>query len=218
LIGYFQNQIIYDGDSLQYIENLSDFVFNMIYENYQYVDSVLYADSVAEAYAGNHTSTIYYGKFWEIAKNFTIGLFQKASHRLACVIYTEWINAGGSSTVISDNNNLLANFTLLQNYPNPFNPSTKIKYSVPMNPPSSPFTKGGSGDSRGGFVTLKVYDILGNEIETLVNEEKPAGTYEITWYAEQLSSGVYFYQFRAVDPSTGSGQAFIETRKMLLLK
>ena len=77
LIGNFQSQIIYDGDSLQYIENLPDFVFNMIYENYQYVDSVLYADSAAEAYAGNHNSTAYYNKFWEIAKNFTIGLFKK---------------------------------------------------------------------------------------------------------------------------------------------
>ncbi len=47
------------------------------------------------------------------------------------------------------------------------------------------------------FVTLKVFDALGNEIETLVNEEKPAGTYEITWYAEQLPSGVYFYQIKS---------------------
>ena len=59
-------------------------------------------------------------------------------------------------------------------------------------------------------VVFKVFDVLGNEIETLVNEEKPAGTYEITWYAEQLPSGVYFYQLKA-----GS---FVETKKMLLLK
>ena len=85
-------------------------------------------------------------------------------------------------------------FLLSQNYPNPFNPSTKIKYSVPQS----------------SNVTIKVFDILGKEIETLVNEEKPAGTYELTWIAEGLPSGVYFYQLKA-----GS---FIETKKMLLLK
>ena len=64
--------------------------------------------------------------------------------------------------------------------------------------------------------------MLGNEIETLVNEEKPAGTYELTWYAESaaggLPSGVYFYQLRTNDPSAGSGQRFVETKKMILLK
>ena len=93
-------------------------------------------------------------------------------------------------------------FCLSNNYPNPFNPSTKIKYSVPQ--PSN--------------VVIKVFDILGNEIETLINEEKTSGTYEVTWYAENLPSGVYFYQLRAVDPSTGSGQSFIQTKKMVLMK
>lgn len=59
-------------------------------------------------------------------------------------------------------------------------------------------------------MSLEVYDVLGNEIETLVNEEKPAGTYEITWYPENLPSGVYFYQLR-------SGE-FVQTRKMILMK
>ena len=60
------------------------------------------------------------------------------------------------------------------------------------------------------FVTFKVYDILGREVVTLVNEEKAVGSYELTWYAEQLSSGIYFYQLRA--------GTFVETKKMLLLK
>ena len=85
-------------------------------------------------------------------------------------------------------------FLLSNNYPNPFNPSTKIKYSV----------------LQASNVELKVYDILGNEIETLINEEKPAGTYELTWLAENLPSGVYFYQLKAGN--------FIETKKMVLMK
>jgi hypothetical protein len=97
-------------------------------------------------------------------------------------------------TNMADQQTVPSTFQLLQNYPNPFNPSTKIKYSVPQS----------------SNVDLKVYDILGNEIEILVSEEKPIGTYEVTWYAENLPSGVYFYQLKA-----GS---FLETRKMLLLK
>lgn len=89
---------------------------------------------------------------------------------------------------------ILSSFSLVQNYPNPFNPSTKIKYSVPQTL----------------RVQIKVFDVLGNEIETLVNEEKPSGTYVITWNAENLPSGVYFYQLRAGE--------FVETKKMILIK
>jgi len=85
-------------------------------------------------------------------------------------------------------------FVLEQNYPNPFNPTTTIKYNI----------------SELSFVTLKVYDVLGNEIATLVNQEKPIGTYEITWNAENLPSGIYFYQLQA-----GS---FVEIKKMVLLR
>lgn len=95
-----------------------------------------------------------------------------------------------------------SSFSLSQNFPNPFNPSTKIKFTVP----------------ELSNVIIKVFDVLGNEIETLVNEEKTSGTYEITWFAEELPSGVYFYQLRAVDPESSSGQAIIQTKKMVLMK
>jgi len=93
-------------------------------------------------------------------------------------------------------------FALLQNYPNPFNPSTKINWQTPI----------------GSWQTLKVYDVLGNEIATLVDEYRTAGIYEIELSAATLPSGVYFYQLKAVDPESSSGQAFIQTRKMILLK
>ena len=85
-------------------------------------------------------------------------------------------------------------FSLSQNYPNPFNPSTRINYSVPYK----------------YYVKIKLYDILGNEIATLVNEEKPAGNNSINFDASGLSSGVYFYQL--------SADNFIETKKMILLR
>jgi len=104
-------------------------------------------------------------------------------------------------TDVSEINFAPTSFSLEQNYPNPFNPSTTIKYTIPN------VTLSGVEGSR---VRLKVYDVLGNEIVTLVNEEKPIGTYELNWNAANLPSGVYFYRLQA-----GS---FVETKKMILLK
>jgi len=93
-------------------------------------------------------------------------------------------------------------FELEQNYPNPFNPSTKIKFTIP--------SVIASGAKQSQMVTLKVYDVLGNEIATLVNEEILAGEYEVKFNAANLPSGIYFYQLSA-------GQ-YIETKKMILIK
>lgn len=100
-----------------------------------------------------------------------------------------------------ETSNTPENFTLFQNYPNPFNPSTKIKFSIP----------------ELTFVTIKVFDVLGNEIDELVYEEKPAGTYEVEFNSRSLisetftiTSSVYFYQLKA-----GS---YIETKKMAFVK
>jgi hypothetical protein len=102
-------------------------------------------------------------------------------------------------------------FNLEQNYPNPFNPTTKIKYTIPQSVIASE-TK------QSQLISLKVYDVLGSEVATLVNEEKPAGNYEIEFYAVNLPSGIYFYQLKAVDPESSSGQGFVETKKMVLMK
>ena len=85
-------------------------------------------------------------------------------------------------------------FSLQQNYPNPFNPTTSMQYTI----------------SSRQFVTLKVYDLLGREVATLVNEEKPAGEYEVEFNAADLPSGIYFYQLKAGE--------FSKTKKMILLK
>ncbi|MCW9064775.1 MAG: T9SS type A sorting domain-containing protein, partial [Ignavibacteriaceae bacterium] len=120
------------------------------------------------------------------------------------------------TSVKDDEVKILNEFSLCQNYPNPFNPSTKIKFTIPTSPYPSPYQ--GEGTRERFFVTLKVYDVLGKEISTLVNEEKPAGEYEVEFNAKGLPSGIYFYQLKAGDPSTGSGQGFVSTKKMILLK
>jgi hypothetical protein len=113
---------------------------------------------------------------------------------------TSWVNylrylATWDEPVTAKNDQFYLNsYQLSQNFPNPFNPTTIIKYQIP----------------KLSFVTLKVYDVLGNEIATLVNEEKPAENYEVEFNATNLPSGIYFYQLQI-----GS---FVETKKMVLMK
>jgi hypothetical protein len=99
-----------------------------------------------------------------------------------------------TTTGIADVSIRKLRFSLDQNYPNPFNPATTIRYSLP----------------KASKVQIKIFDVLGNEIGTLVNADKPAGTYEIDWNAAKLPGGVYFYQLRAGE--------FVQTKKMILLK
>jgi hypothetical protein len=99
------------------------------------------------------------------------------------------------TTSVNSNKQIPMNFKLSQNYPNPFNPKTTIAYSI----------------SQPGLVTLKVFNMLGREIQSIVNELQPAGNYYIDFDASQLSNGVYFYQLKV-------GNRFSETRKMLYLK
>jgi predicted outer membrane repeat protein len=168
-------------------------------------------------YAGSNPNIIYN----DIFSNTGYGLRNESSNIIVNAINNWWgdnsgpyhpiLNPDGLGDEVSDNIDFepwlikvvneveievitAEDYTLYQNHPNPFNPSTKIKYQIPQL----------------NLVTLKVYDVLGNEVATIVNEEKQAGTYEITWYAEGLPSGVYFYQLQA--------DSFVETKKMILMK
>ncbi|MCH7963838.1 MAG: T9SS type A sorting domain-containing protein [Bacteroidetes bacterium] len=106
-----------------------------------------------------------------------------------------------TATGVEDESLTPENIELFQNYPNPFNPSTKIKFSIPIGTLNS--------------VSLKVYDVLGNEVATLVNKELSAGNYELEFDASDLTSGIYFYKLKVGSPE---GQAFNRTYKMVLLR
>ena len=95
---------------------------------------------------------------------------------------------------IAGNSEVPLSFSLEQNYPNPFNPVTHL----------------GFGISKLGFVSLKIYDVLGKEVKTLVNEIKPAGYYDVVFDASGLGSGIYFYKLEAGN--------FTQTKNMLLVK
>ena len=113
----------------------------------------------------------------------------------------ERLNTNTFATKIDEEgfNNISNDFELFQNYPNPFNPNTIIKYTIPF------------VDKHGQvFIQLKVYDILGNEITTLINKPHTMGAYEIEFNASKYPSGIYYYQLKS--------NSFIQTKKMILLK
>lgn len=116
--------------------------------------------------------------------------------------------------------NISDNFILYQNYPNPLNPSTTIKYQIPSKVKSEPLN-GGTSNVGSDFsltnVTLKVYDILGREVATLVNQKQKPGNYEVEFDGTNLTSGIYFYKLQ-VYPARGVAGDFSSTKKMLLLK
>lgn len=122
------------------------------------------------------------------------------------------ITGGEPATLVENENQSPYSFELFQNYPNPFNPTTTMSFVI----------------GHRSFVTLKVYDVLGNEVATLVNEELSAGEYEVEFSShsdkgQNLPSGVYFYQLHAGGSTNNSHngqgeQAMIQTKKMILLK
>jgi ligand-binding sensor domain-containing protein len=161
------------------------------------------------------TSTSTYGLCWFDGTNFGIFPQQQTGGLPHAQIYDLevkniqngyelWISCASRGVAVlkvitsvtnqEETKSLPTDFVLNQNFPNPFNPTTTISFSIPSF----------------GFTSLKVYDILGNEVATLLNEEKPTGNYSVTFNAYSLSSGTYFYRL-----SAGS---FSETKKMILIK
>ncbi|MCU0415490.1 MAG: T9SS type A sorting domain-containing protein [Ignavibacteriaceae bacterium] len=140
----------------------------------------------------------------EKALAFDTDNFEDGDYRIIVEIYDEAGNfdidsmdvkfKNGNPVSVEDENSNVYSFNLEQNFPNPFNPTTTLSFVI----------------GHRSFVTLKVYDVLGNEIATLVNEEKPAGSYEVEFDAKDLTSGIYFYQLRAGE--------FSQTKKMILMK
>jgi hypothetical protein len=176
------------------------------------------------SFSGNDTMTIFgiFGQTKRFEWNFVSDYFCKYHSIFGIVSFSQYYSQGangysnqgtligcsingiiyGDTTLTSVNQTGIEfpkNFSLFQNYPNPFNPSTKIKFDLKEN-----------GRLKMEDVKLTIYDILGREVQTLVNEQLQPGTYEVTFDESNLPSGIYFYQLKAGD--------YIETRKMLLIK
>ena len=135
--------------------------------------------------------TVYYDKLNADSVLYTYRIYAFNKDTLS-----EFSNVASIKVVTSVENGqtLPKKFELYQNYPNPFNPSTTIKFAIP----------------KASFITLKIFDVLGREVEVLLNEEKPAGVYKVEFSADKLASGIYFYKIKAGD--------FVQSRKMIILK
>lgn len=105
-------------------------------------------------------------------------------------------------TSIEDEDKMPKECALSQNYPNPFNPVTTIKYQLPK-------------DVK---VSLTIYNLNGQLVETLISEHQEAGYYTVQWDASNVGSGVYFYRINAGDPSSGSGRVFTDVKKCIVIK
>ncbi|MCX6150798.1 MAG: T9SS type A sorting domain-containing protein [Ignavibacteriales bacterium] len=143
----------------------------------------------------NNWTYVYFDLSAAAGQTVEIGFRADAASSVWSYLYLDDITISSTVSVPEDYTSIqLDKFRLDQNYPNPFNPTTTINYQIPT----------------AGNVSLKVNDMLGKEVATLVNEEKPAGNYQVDFDGSRLSGGIYFYQIK-----TGS---FVQTRKMLLLK
>jgi hypothetical protein len=152
-------------------------------------------DDMHKTLTGHESGLVAYYQFNETSGNTTLD-YSLNDHTGYLINYPTRIisTAPVNAITAADNDQIVSDYKLLQNYPNPFNPSTTISFSIP----------------EINFVTLKVYDLVGTEIATLVNQEMTQGNHEVNFNAEGLTSGIYFYTLQAGN--------FKETKKLMLLR
>ena len=209
MINTFSGSLSIVPDSVRYIEDPVNYVFDYVFHSQTLVDSIMQADTYAKAMSGwNGQGTppsSYYSFLWERCRVYTIDQIQRATVVLASFWYTASVNAGLIPTPLLVSRTELMNpaqYSLQQNYPNPFNPLTVIRYTL----------------SVAGPVTLKVYNVLGQEVAALVNEVKQAGRHEAAFDGSTFPSGVYFYRLVVGGVEPLHSGTFSETKKLLLLK
>ncbi len=193
MIGMYNSQIIYQGYQVSSIEDVNQYIFNYLYANYPYVDSILGADDYAQDVAGNDYSNLYYETLWEETENITVTMFKEASHALAELIFSAWVNAGSPLISAVFTPTLNKDELRLQNFPNPFAEKTKISFYL-------------SKDSK---ILLEIRDNYGNRIIRLIDDQKPAGEYQIDWESQSLPAGVYYAVLRSENNTI--------TQKMILM-
>lgn len=176
MVNMFISQINYDGYQIDSITDVNQYIFNYLYSNYAYVDSLLEADDYAQNIAGNTHSSSYYTALWDRTENMTVTLFKKASHALAELMFTAWLNSGGPMIAAVYSPSINHTGLHVQNSPNPFVQKTKINFSL-------------SGSSQ---VVLEIRDHSGRMVITLLDEMKPAGTYQLDWNAQGKPKGIYY--------------------------
>jgi hypothetical protein len=197
MISNNNSQITYEGDDISFITDVNQYVFDYLYHNYIYVDSVLAADTYAKSINSNVYSSEYKQALWQKTGIFTKMLFKNASNALAEMIYSAWVEAGKPSlsahAFIFEPEEYDYQY-LEPNAPNPFSSSTHITYTLP----------------KDTDVCIRIYDTYGKMIDTVFSGYGPQGRHELEWHADGLPEGIYFLVLKAGPAS--------ETRKMLLTR
>lgn len=196
MINAYIGQINYTGMGISVIQNVNQYIFNYLYLNYIYVDSVLAADNYAKNISGGSTSsTAYKTALWNKSQGFTIPLFKNASHALTELMYTAWVMAGSpnmpNTSIFSPD--ARKSCSLGQNIPNPFQHSTTINYSLTKN----------------SDLLIQVKDMCGKVVATILNEHKIIGSYSLEWSPENMNAGIYYLVMT-------TSQSF-EVKKIVLL-
>lgn len=197
LVSRYETQIVYPADSIQFIENVGEYVFSYLYEDFRYVDSILLADTYAKNLAGGSTtSDAYYQALWAKSGDFTIRLMRNGSGTLANLIYTAWVQAGSPviyPNAIEDKENTNQQ-QLLKVFPNPVSKSICFPFVVSENSET---------------VSLMIYDSSGNLQDTVISGFMSVGYHEVNKDVQGLAAGVYFCVFKVGDFS--ESQRFVVT-------
>lgn len=178
MINAFQNEISYSGKPAEFIENPESYIFNYLYTNYKYIDSILIADNFAQKLAGNSTSNLYTETMWKETNGFTQTLFADASYSFASLLYTAWVNSGSPEIksakdfFISEKENEMGNVS----YSGLFKRWVNINYKLDT-------------DST---MNISVYDKSGNFIETLLESENVLSSNQIKWRPAKKGKETYF--------------------------
>ena len=189
------SEIVYSGYDAELVSDVNQYIFNYIYQNYPYVDSVLMADDYAKTFSTSTSSAAYKNALWDKSKSFTTPLFKNASHAIADLIYTAWVQAGSPSlnSALGVNPEAISNAVLDQNTPNPFSSSTHISFTLRENT----------------NVTIEVRNLSGQIITTLVKDSLSKGNHSCEWVPADVPAGIYCLVL-----NTGK---FIQLKKMIYL-
>lgn len=181
-----------------YWDHPLDSVFQYIGDIYPYVDPIMAADDNASSQDPDYGTT-YYNLMWQSLDSLTIDALHRSVVDLAAIWYTAWVNAGNPTSSLEPEGDIPADIKLLQNYPNPFNPNTTLIYRLP----------------RSSTVRLRIYNMAGQKVKTLVREHQTSGWRQVQWngtddFGRDVSTGMYLYRLEAGD--------FVETRKMVYMR
>ncbi|MFW5878054.1 MAG: T9SS type A sorting domain-containing protein, partial [bacterium] len=193
MVNEFSSEIEYEGEEIHEVAKIDEYIFNYLYENYAYVDSVLLADDYAKSVNPNTDSYEYTSALWQKTEKFTIMLFQKASHALTELLYTAWLEAGKPDLTGIENPGEKEHLNL-KIHPNPTSDISQIEYS--LNSFSS--------------ISLILNSADGKINDILVHDQKQPGDYSFSLDTQNYPGGMYFLNMKTND--------FQISKKILVLK